>query len=444
MNTKIILTLISVMVTTLSFGQDTTRYRLRLKVPVADFSQNISLPYYYPSMGQAFEYSNDFYEAGFWGIDELGDVIFMSENKPSKTWKTYGNHAFKYILGLAFSRYASELPIPLGVWAHEEYHRSVLGIRDISSKNGNWMFTRWDGTVFGITDSTLSEMKSHDLNNLLYSYVAGVQYEIMSNQQTTLNDFYHYRTLNKNALLLYNAWYVWDYFRFADGPDSDSVKVLAPPDESSDPAERDYAGNDLTAWIYDMFSPDEPYTDRDPFPGGNGVNRRIGNSDLSPEGRDYLHVQRNLSLLNFLNPAIFFFNRFRINDQFSFNLFTQYAPTHYGHDIAVFLPVKYKRFDLLLNVHTYSNYSKTGIGRWFWIVQPQIHRKVRIRFHPQSVESANHFFRGGYGLWRIGRNHPEVLLPQEFYCLCIIAWKDAGMGDGCAVPEGKYFPAAGA
>ncbi len=348
--------------TYISYGQDTAIYKLKLSLPLLDFPQNYTLPYNIPTMQQAFELSNDFYELSFWGIDALGDKIFISKSKQYTNGKKIGNAVFKYGLSLAFSQYGSELPIPLGVWGHEEFHRSVLGVDNISSKNGNWLLNRWDGTVYGISDSTLTHEKNENINNLLYSYVAGVQYEIALNQKTTLNDFYKNRTLNKNALLLYNAYYVFNYFKFSTSSISDSVKILAPPHESKNPMERDYAGADLTAWVYDMFNPSVPFSSRDSFPGGDGVNRRIGFSDLSSEEQSYLKNQKNLSLLNFLNPAIFFINRIKINYNLSFNVFTQYAPTHFGNDIAIFIPVKYKQFDLLLNIHNYSNKTVSGFG----------------------------------------------------------------------------------
>lgn len=348
--------------TLISYGQDSVIYKLRLSLPLADLPQNYSLPYHAPSMRQSLELSNDFYELSFLGIDALGDKLFIPKNKEYTKGRKIGNAIFKYGLSLSFSQYGSELPIPLGVWGHEEFHRSVLGVGNISPKNGNWILNRWDGTVYGISDSALTHIKKENINSLLYSYVAGVQYEIVLNQKTTLNDFYKKRTLNKNALLLYNAYYVYNYFKFSTSSISDSVKVLAPPHENKNPIERDYAGADLTAWVYDMFNPSEPFSSRDSFPGGNGVNRRIGFSDLSSEEQSYLKKQKNLSLLNFINPAIFFINSIKINNSFSFNFFTQYAPTHFGNDIAIFIPVKYKKFDLLLNLHNYTNKTASGFG----------------------------------------------------------------------------------
>lgn len=359
---SIFLTATLLTVTFISYAQETSKYKLRLSLPLFDLPQNYTLLYHVPSMQQSLELSNDFYELSFWGIEALGDKLFIPKKKNYTKGRKISNSVFKYGLSLAFSRYGSELPLPLGVWGHEEYHRSVLGVDNISSKNGNWILNRWDGTVYGISDSTLNNQKRGNINNLLYSYVAGIQYEIALNQKTTLNEFYKKRTLNKNALLLYNAYYVYNYFIFSTSSFSDSVKALAPPHESNNPMERDFAGADLTAWVYDMFNPSLPFISRDSFPGGDGVNRRIGFSDLSTEEQSYLKKQKNLSLINFINPAIFFVNRIRLNDNFSFNLFAQYAPTHFGNDVAVFIPLQYKKFDLLVSFDNYKNKTVRGFG----------------------------------------------------------------------------------
>ncbi len=344
-------------------AQERDVYSLRLDIPLVDYPQNFSLPGHFPSMNQSLEWSLDVYELGFYGIDALGDVIFRPAKEPSSRLRNLPNQGLKYLVGLGFSRYASELPIPLGVWAHEEFHRTVLGEAGIPSKNGNWLFHRWDGTVYGVSDEALETLKRNDPDRLLYSYVAGIQYEVLLNRQISTGDFYHKRSLAKNSLLLYNAWYVYNYFRFSTSPASDSVKVIAPPHEDPDPALRDYAGADLTAWTFDMFHPGLPYTgSRDPFPGGEGVNRRIGFSDLPSEAQDYLISQKWLSLLNFLNPAIFFINRIPLGRDFSFNFFAQYAPTHFGNDIALFVPVKYRDYNLLVNAHRYGSRTSAGYG----------------------------------------------------------------------------------
>ncbi len=355
---KKVITLLTVLLIIIEVSaQNEQKTRLRLSAPLIDMPENLDHPHNYPSMYQALNFSNDFYELGYWGVDELGNALFKDA-----TGEKFRNKAFKYIIGLGFAKFGSELPIPLGVWAHEEYHRAVLGLNDISAKNGNWLFTRWDGTVFGVSDSAMSHLKSTEPEQLLYAYTSGIQYEVHLNQYISVRDFFDERTHYKNALLLYNAWYIYDYFNFSVSDKSDSVKMIAPENEDRNPMQRDFAGADLTAWIYDMFSPETPFSVRDNFPGGEGVNRRIGFADLTADGQDYLKKQRTLSLLNFLNPAIFFINRIKINDYFSFNFFTQYAPTHFGNDLALYIPFKLNDTRLLLNLHRYSNYKEAGFG----------------------------------------------------------------------------------
>lgn len=363
--------------------------KLVLKIPFADFPQNNQLPYSFPSMNQAAELANDFYELSYWGIDGLGDKLFKPKTKTYTGFRKAMNSTFKYAVGLGFSKFGSELPIPLGVWAHEEFHRSVLGINGISSKNGNWLLNRWDGTVYHVSDSALYKLKIQNNSQLLYSYVAGVQFEVYQNQQVTIRDFYKKRSLYKNSLLLYNAYYVYNYFNFSTSRASDSVKVLAPPHESKNPMERDYAGADITAWAYDMFNPNVSYFSRDSFPNGEGVNRRIGFSDLSADAQSFLKKQKKLSLINFLNPSIFFVNRIQITSDFSFHLFAGYSPTHFGNDISIYLPVKYKHYDLLIQVHNYNNQTQqkygAGIGLYNYALTKKLSADIGISAWEQPL-----------------------------------------------------------
>ncbi len=341
-------------------AQDSLNYTLMLHFPVFDYPENTQSNYRFPSMQQALNWSSSMYDLSYWGIHEVSSVLVKNRN--NTTGGSLSQKGVEYFLGLAFARYGSELPIPLGVWAHEAFHGSVLGTEGLTPINGNSLFHRWDGTVYGITDNELFKLKQENLSQLLYSYVAGVQYEIISTKTNVTHDFFNPREFHKTPLYLYNAWYVFNYFRFSISPSSDSVKILAPPHENADPYYRDYAGADLTSWIYDMFSPEEPYTSRDFFPGGQGVNRRIGFSDLTAEGQNYLKKQKKLALINFLNPAIFFINHINIGNRFSFLPFAQYTPTHFGNNISVNIPFTTDNLGQMIALNKFSNNYKNFWG----------------------------------------------------------------------------------
>ena len=357
---RLIFFIVLVISVRLLLAQEPTVSKLRLSYSFLDYPQNFETAGKYPSMIQSVELSSSLYDLSFWGIDALGNAIIKNRN--NTLFGKIANKGFKYLAGFGFAYYGSELPIPLGVFTHEEFHRSVLGVRGFSAINGNWIFNRWDGTVYGLYDEDLTQLKQNSINDLLYSYVGGVQSENYMTQVNVIQDFYHPRTFYKNPYYLYNAYYVWDYFNFSAGSLSDSVKVLAPPNEDANPFYRDYAGADLTAWIYDMLSPETPYTDRDAFPEGDGVNRRVGFSDLTTEGQDYLKRQKQLSLLNFANPAIFLINRITVNPDFNFMFFMQYSPTHFGNDIALFVPLQIRSHNHLIAIHNYNNRDKKFAG----------------------------------------------------------------------------------
>lgn len=373
---------------------DTSSYRLLIDATVIDFPQNKELPGRFPSMAQATSWSNGLYDLGFWGIHAGNNALFRHTNQNSSIGKRILKGVTGYALGFAFSKYGSELPIPLGVWAHEEYHRSVLGVNGIASKNGNWLFSRWDGTVYGVHDSTLANLKTENINGLLYSYVAGVHSGNMTTRTNMIMDQFHDRAFYKGPLYLSNALYTWNYFRFAASPMSDSVKVLAPPHENANPEERDYAGSDLNAWIHDMFNPNKPFDARDNFPGGEGENRRIGFSDLTGEEQDYLKRQKQLSLLNFVNPSIFGVNRIRTGEHSNIGFFFQYYPTHFGNDISLVLPIKTARNNWLIAFHNYNNRTSSFAGLELGIFEKSVHPKcnVTLLLHGWSQPENQNFF----------------------------------------------------
>lgn len=343
-----------------TFGQSSQVYKLMIDIPLVDYSENFQSNYRYPSMRQAEAWSSSLNDLSFWGIHSLSNTLI--KNNQHKPFLNVAEKGVEYLLGFAWSKYGNELPVPLGIWSHEAFHCSVLGAAELSPKNGNSLLNRWDGTVYGVSDEQLSYLKKENPSQLLYSYVAGVQSEIYSTQENVIKDFFNKRMFYKAPLYLYNAWYVYNYFSFSVSPLSDSVKVIAPKYEDADPVNRDFAGADLTSWIYDMFAPDSPYENRDAFPDGKGVNRRVGVSDLSSDGRSYLERQKKLSMLNFLNPAIFLVPEIRINSEFSFLAFAQYSPTHFGNDIALILPFTKGSTRQMIAFHTYSNASKTFPG----------------------------------------------------------------------------------
>ena len=392
---KAIITVLMLFILFTAFSQDSLKYKLRLSATLFAYPETSDLPYHIPSMQQSIDFGNDFYDLSFWGIDALGNYLFERKGSNIRHGDRILNGVFQYVAGAAFSKFGSELPIPLGIWAHEEFHRSVLGVNGIHAENGNWFLSRWDGTVYGVTDAQLATLKENNLPGLLYAYTSGIQSEAIFTAENVSRDVFYDRSFYKNAFYLYNAYYIRNYFDFAVSSLSDSVKVIAPEYEDGDPSQRDFAGADLTAWAYDMFSPDSSYYNRDVFPDGDGVNRRIGFSDLSAEAQDYLIKQKNLSLLNFINPAIFCINKIKIGDNIQFNLFAEYMPTQFGNDISYHLPIKVKENNYLIALHNYNNHSNSFWGMDLGIINRKLfsdHIETSVQLHGWVQPESQDFY----------------------------------------------------
>jgi hypothetical protein len=343
-------------------AQDSSRIKAQLEGPLFEFPQNLPKTYAYPSLNQARDLSFSIYNLAFWGLHSGVTRLVLGKNKQPDRKHQLLNGFANYAVQLAFCRYGSELPITLGVWAHEEYHRSILKTAGIYSHNGNWLFNRWDGTVYGPSDKQLSDLKKTNPDVLLYSYVAGVQSEIALNEKMTQAAFTNKQAYNKAALLLYNSWYVYNYFRFSNSALSDSVKRIAPQFENKNPTQRDFAGADLTAWVYDLYSRDSAYTQRSSFANGEGVNRRIGQNDLTEEGKSFLHKQQKLSLLNFLHPGILGFSTIPLLRNFSFLPYLTYYPTHFGNRISAHLLLKIKSQGFGIALQKYNGAVGSSYG----------------------------------------------------------------------------------
>jgi len=81
-----------------------------------------------------------------------------------------------------------------------------------------------------------------------------------------------------------------------------------------------------------------------------------------------LKLQKSLSLLNFVNPAIFFVNRINVSANVRMQLFMQYAPTLFGNEIALFIPFTVGSGNQLFAVHRYQNMANV-----FWGLQYGLH-----------------------------------------------------------------------
>jgi hypothetical protein len=285
--------------------------------------------YMVPSMRQSLAVSSGFYESAHRAI--------MGPQEDKKLWKVF------VILGfdIATSYF------PLGdSWMHEEWHRAVMSRRGISSYNdvNNIPIGQELIAVSHVTDEDLVRLKRDHPAESVRMSSAGMESQIAQNLYIERNQFFNDAPDNNRVLFWLNNFSVIGYLTTCSGQTADSSTDKQNTDDGSNIPKRDFTGLDCTGWVYDLFRPDEPYTNRGVHPSGNGIDRYIRWSDLNDNERDFLKRQMGLSYLNLIDPNLLGFNSFKSNwfgEEMRWNARLSHALTSFGYVVDAHLMLRW-------------------------------------------------------------------------------------------------------
>lgn len=280
--------------------------------PILDFPYNNGRA---PSMHQSLKVSTDFYLAAHnYMLDKLiGDTPIESGQRIS-------------ILPIVLFDVAS-LWLPFGsTWMHEEWHRASIGQRGINSTNNIYRFD----TSTTVNDTDIQNLKTNHPQDLVRALSAGLESAYELNLELEKHAFFNNHHPIVSIPLHLNVLNNISYMHICTTNNG--------------------AGGDCTMWVYELFRPAAPtYQDT---------------TTLTGEEQRYLKKQRNLSLLNLVDPFIFGKKQFTSkNEQWLWNATLRHELTPFGYDIAtnVFLHER-DGHDIFGAVHLYSNATGTYPG----------------------------------------------------------------------------------
>ena len=319
--------------------------KLILDLPAIDYPFNWSDGYTFPSMKQSLNVTKDFYEYTHFKLAQ------HFQNNPQ--WGIVSIAAFDVLSDW----------LPLGSsWLHEEWHRAVLSNRKISSYDDIYNFKLFSESiaVSHVTDEDLIRLKHDHPTDFVRLSEAGIeaQYELNFALE---KDHFFFNSQSKDTVLLYlNYLNNINYLLVCASPQANSLTDQYNREDGSNISKRDFTGLDCTAWVYDLFRPDEPYQARGTHPSGTGIDRYIKYSDLSSEEKHYLKLQRNLSLINLLDPFLINYRGFNAFSPFNhkplrWNLTARHELTSFGYTIDANLFIKQAQTNLLFILHNYVN-----------------------------------------------------------------------------------------
>jgi len=327
-------------------------FGIRSDIPFLDLPYNLTNGGRAPSMAQSLAVTEGFYELAHPAIQR----VFVSH---------------KVLAGISlvlFDTFGGMLPAGDG-WLHEEFHRSVLGSRGVSSFDDIYKLNLAPDavSVSHVKDADLVRMKAEHPADYVRAAAAGIEGENQLIEQLEKNRFYHGSRANHVPLYwltkLNSTFYVWSGVESETDSFTDEMNLS----DGADVAKRDWVGHDFTAWVHDLYRPTEAYEARGVHPSGVGINRYISAKNLTREEHDFLAREGHLQLLNFLDPSLLGFGGVTLRDprngaDLRVNASAGHYLTSFGHTIDVNLFLKEGATNLFVVLHRYTNGARSLPG----------------------------------------------------------------------------------
>ena len=278
----------------------------------------------YPSMSQSLSITKTFYEVSHGTLEQRIDPY-------EDGWQGF----FNRLAFVGFDVLTMSLP-PASAWMHEEWHRAVMGNRNIDSHNG--VYNLKGGStipVDRVTDEDLIRLKEESNADFVRLSTAGMESEHQLALAVEKDHFFRgTRTFDYPALALFKMSPAL-YVGACSGSESNRITDESNDEDGADIPKRDFTGLDCNAWMYDLQRPDEPYSARGTHPSGVGINRYRKFSDLSKGEKDFLRLQSQLTWLNLVDPFIFGYESFG-SSPWNANLGHDLTPFGYTVDVNLF------------------------------------------------------------------------------------------------------------
>jgi hypothetical protein len=193
---------------------------------------------------------------------------------------------------------------------------------------------------------------------------------------------------------------------------------------------RDFTGWDFSAWVYDLFTPDEPYEDRGTWPGGIGIKRPLKESDLTPEMKDFLRETGNMQYLNFISPFLLGINRIQLRQGCFFNFALRSIPTSFGYYAGgdFFLDFYNRQVMLNLGINRSKNLTLPSLDVTYY----NIIRKEDPRFNASInfsgwLQPKDQMFTAGKASPGMAVGvQPRFDVTEEFSILADLSYKTKG------------------
>lgn len=258
------------------------------------------------------------------------------------------------------------LYLPLGEsWLHEEWHRAVLSSNGIYSYDEvyNFNFLAQAIKVSRVSDEDLVRLKRERPQDFVRLSAAGIEAQYEHSMQLSRDRFFYDANPYAKILNIASIASCIAYLGLSTFPYADNLTDEMNREDGANITSRDFAGLDFTAWVYDLYRPQEPFAARGAHPSGVGINRYIKTASLSADQIRFLRLQAGLSLLNLADPILYGKTRFEAKSPFgrlpcSYNFSLHHFLTSFGYAVDCTAFFKQDVANVAFTLHNYANANK--------------------------------------------------------------------------------------
>lgn len=311
------------------------------------------------SMEQTTEMARNLHGSLYYGHNVIWNVVI----EPNSTKRYILNRVVANIAALGTDYLAIKLPYGFA-YQHEEFHRAVMSSRHIYSYDEVWKFGKGlDIAVTNVKDEDLVYLKANHPADQVRLSAAGVEGEYAFLLRMREDNFFRQTGYPFLGISLLGTIHAVSYVNlpFTERFNSITDSILA--HDRDNILARDFTGWDFSAWVYDLFTPEEPYEDRGTWPGGLGIKRPVKESDLTAEMKDFLRETGNMQNLNFISPFMIGINRIQLKPGYFFNFALRSIPTSFGY---------YAGGDFFLDFNDRQVLLNLGINRSKSLILPSV------------------------------------------------------------------------
>jgi hypothetical protein len=221
---------------------------------------------------------------------------------------------------------------------HEEGHRSILTNAGIGSISKPYFNKDLAAYVTGVTNQTLIDLRANNLPAFTRMYIGGVEsdYALLLRESSLMNFggespriLWTEYALRKTSLISY---YAMGLFKYEIG-----IK------EEKNELDRDIAGMDVYGAIRALHNPTMEFK------------RYVNYADLQPDERKFVKRVGWRSLINLIDPTLFFYNGFNIKDKLQINFSLGYSMAPFGDFIDEHFWMKTKSLKTHFYFRQYQN-----------------------------------------------------------------------------------------